>query len=617
MVAKRQRALRPFVLACAALWTLAGFSYGSPAPPLAPGAEAQSRVRARVEPSEPSVGGAFSIVIDVDAEPGAEVVIEPPDLDFAQLVGTSRSTQIQVVNGRVSSLVTVDFQYRALALAEGEFEVAPQRVRIDGDTEFTPPVIVRVADAPGPSPRTSLPRDDEESGRDDIFLEATVDKRTIFENEPVVLEHLLLFRPTVTQYNLDQTPTAPGFWSEVLAQPSSPTIRETERNRQLFRSAVIRRTALFPTGPGIKTIEPLEVTVTAEIRSQRRSLFSIDDFLLGGRRRVEVPVASNSVQVEVIPLPLDGRPPSFQGHVGTLAISSSVDRRQLSQHEALTYRVELEGTGNLKALKAPNLDFPAEIEAAPPRVEDAFSTGEYTVSGTRVFEYVLLPRAAGELTLPGPQVGYFDPVREEYRVARGSDIVLSVASVAGGDAAGASAPAEVESIRRSIRYIQTSPGALKPVDQGLLGAASFWIVLLAPIAASVGAATYRRRRDRLDGDVAYARTQAAKKNARRRLARARRLAGSNATEFHGAVAGALQGFLADKLNLSEAGFVQSEVDRKAQTAGVQEGTLKRLRRCLDECNRMQFAPASEAGDPKELLEEAAKLMQDIDRELLR
>lgn len=106
--------------------------------------------------------------------------------------------------------------------------------------------------------------------------------------------------------------------------------------------------------------------------------------------------------------------------------------------------------------------------------------------------------------------------------------------------------------------------------------------------------------------------------AKRRLARARGHAGGDPREFYAEVAGALQGLLADKLNIAEAGLVREEAGRMAARRGASPETLERLFACLDDCDRQRFAPAgADRESPERVLERAAGIMGDLARELSR
>ena len=179
-------------------------------------------------------------------------------------------------------------------------------------------------------------------------------------------------------------------------------------------------------------------------------------------------------------------------------------------------------------------------------------------------------------------------------------------------------PTAVETIRDEIRFIHVGTPRFRRVGLPVYATGVFWLVLLLPLAAVGGAMVFRRHRDRLEGDVAYARVRRAGRMAKRRLARARGLADGDPREFYAEVAGALQGLLADKLNIAEAGLVREEAGRMAARRGASPETLERLFACLDDCDRQRFAPAgADRESPERVLERAAGIMGDLARELSR
>ena len=259
-------------------------------------------------------------------------------------------------------------------------------------------------------------------------------------------------------------------------------------------------------------------------------------------RRVPVAVASRPVTIEVLPLPAEGRPGSFTGHVGELDVATSADRSSVAANEALTLRVDLTGTGNLRVLGAPEIDFPDEFEVFPPETSESIAPGGGSIRGSRSYEYVLIPRAPGSVTIPPVEVSYFDPRSRTFGTARSQPVAVTVtgdAAAPGGESG--AVPSAVEPIREEIRFIHIGPADFRPAGVPLHSAAGFWIVLLLPVAAVVGAAAVRRHRDRIEGDVAYARVRRARRMAKKRLARAGGLASGDPRDFYAEVAGRAAG----------------------------------------------------------------------------
>ncbi len=579
-------------------------------------------VGARAFLSAPQVGVGRQFVLNVEVSGTQQLDADPvlPDMEgFASFLSAGTSTSIQIVNGRTSMAIT--YQYRFQALTEGTFEIAPVSVTVGDDVVQTEPVTLVVSDAPPPPAAGGDPADPGAAiGPDDLFLETRVSSDRAFENEPIIVEYRIFTRVPVQSYAITTLPQATGFWTEELAQPASPQAERVVRNGSEYLTATVRRVVLFPTGPGPKTLDPL--SVEAQVRVRERSVFDPFSDIFGRSslfdRSVPVVVASRPVTLEVLPLPPAGQPQSFAGHVGTLGVSASVDRAGVETNEAVTLTVEYTGTGNLRTLAPPEIDFPVEFETFPPETSERISEGGGSLQGSRSFQYVLIPRVPGELTIPGVEVAYFDPVSRQYGSARSDPLEITVTGdAAEGDVVGA-VPTAVETIRDEIRFIHVGTPRFRRVGLPVYATGVFWLVLLLPLAAVGGAMVFRRHRDRLEGDVAYARVRRADRMAKRRLARARGLAGGDPREFYAEVAGALQGLLADKLNIAEAGLVREEAGRMAARRGASPETLERLFACLDDCDRQRFAPAgAERESPERVLERAAGIMGDLARELSR
>ncbi len=576
-------------------------------------AQQQPTVRAYLNTAQVPVGGRFALNVEIAGAQGADSNPVPPDLaGIARFLSAGTQTSVRMSNGQTSRSLTYQYWYQALA--EGSFEIPSVAVTVGGRTLQTEPLPLAVSDAPAPgaqagaAPTTVGPKD--------FFVEARADAAQVYENQAVVVEYRLFSRVDVTYASITTQPGTEGFWAEDL---STGGVSTAVRDGLQYATQAIRRMALFATGPGRRTLGPLGVDATATMPRPRSQDPFADLMSLSSVFGSQVPVSalSESLEIEVLPLPREGRPASFGGHVGTLGATASVDKARVEADEAVTFRLTLSGTGNMRSLASPNIAFPAEFEVFPPEVADDLSEGAEGLRGSRTYEYVLVPRAAGNLVLPAVEVAYFDPGRHAYRLARTEPVEIAVAAREG-EAPGTPTrtSAAVESLRDEIRFIHTGDPQLRRRDRSFLAAAPFWIVLLAPAAAVAGAAAARRRRDRLEGDVSYARTRRARRVAKKRLARARALAPGDSRDFHAEVAGALLGFVADKLNIAEAGFERGEAGRVAEEKGVRPQTLERLFASLDHCDRERFAPTAEGGrSHEELLRQAAELMDDFAQEL--
>lgn len=585
-----------------------GVVLGQPAQGLA------QTVRAYLSQTEVLLNRQF--VLNVEISGTQQLDEDPPVLPdlsaFAVYLGSGTSTSMQIVNGRTSLSLT--FQHRFQATAEGTFEIGPVTVRAGGRDLRTEPLTIRITDGPAPTSRSGLPGADGTVAPEDLFITATASKPRVYVNEPVIVEYRIFTRVDVEGYNITQQPGTTGFWVEELEDPQA-RVEQVVRDGLQYTSAVVRRVALFPTGAGTKTLAPLTLETQVRVQRRSRSLFG-DPFggLFGSR--VSVVVGSNPVEIEVLPLPEAGRPDAFTGLVGRLEVSASIDRTDAETNDALTYRLEVSGTGNIRTLPEPELGFPSDVEVYPPDVSERVDPTEDGVRGSKIFEYVIVPRAPGQVTIPAVKLAYFDIDAGTYAAAASDPITLTVAGDPVAGPAGRFRTG-VDLQRQDIRFIRIAIPGFRPVGGSLVRSAGFWAIVLVPMCAVAGAVAARRHQDRLTGDVAYARRRRAARLAKQRLARAESLRSPDRHRaFHAEVGRALQGFLGDKLNLAEAGLIRDEIRARLTSRGVAPGVIDAYLGCLEDCDRQRFAPTEpDTLAMQDMLTRAARAMTDLDQAL--
>ena len=583
-----------------------------------PAAGLAQSARAFLSQNPVPLNGQFVLNVEISGTRNADPAL--PDLSaFAAYLGSGTSTSMQIVNGRMSTTVTI--QYRFQATREGTFAIGPVTVPVDGRDLRTDPLTIEVSSAPAAGAgggRTA----DGGIAPDDLFVTATLSAAQVYVNQPVVVEYRIFTRVDVEGYSVVRQPGTAGFWVEELATPQART-EQVVRDGVQYASSVIRRAVLFPTGGGSKRLDPLVLEAQVRVqRSRRRDPFGdpfggfFGDSLFG--RRTPVSVASNALDLDVRPVP-PGAPASFSGFVGSLAVSASVDRTAADTNDALTLRLDINGTGNIRTLPEPSLNLPAAFEVYPPEMREEVEPTADGVRGSRVYEYVIVPREPGRMTIPPVELAYFDADRDGYAVASSDPITLTVVGDPGPAPIlpGGRARTGADLQRQDIRFIRIAPPAFQVIGRSLFRSAGFWTVAVLPLIALAGAVAVRRHRDRLAGDVAYARSRRASRVARRRLARAESLCSPDRhREFHAEVSRAMQGFLGDKLNVAEAGLIHDDIRAALAGRGVEAAVVDACLHCLERCDRQRFAPTEpDAAAMQAMLAEAGRAMTDLDAAL--
>jgi len=577
-------------------------------------------VRAYITPATVGVGRTFVLNLEVSGTQQVDSDPALPDLSaFASYLGSGSSTNMQIVNGRTSVSLTI--QYRYQALQEGTFQVPSIRVSAGGQAYATDPVQLTIAAGQPPDPgRQEGQASPTEVAPEDLFLTARASKSRVREGEPLVVEYRIFTRVNVGSYSLTTVPEPEGFWAEELPLPDGPQVEQVTRDGVEYASAVIRRVVLVPTGPGERIVDPMGIQ--AQVRVQRRSLdpfadfFSLDRSSLFGTV-VPTSVLSNPLRITVDPLP-PGRPEPFSGVVGDLQLSAALDQDSVEADQALTLTVTARGQGNLRAVPEPTLDLPSDFEVFPPEVSENVQPSGSGLGGSKTWRYVVIPRAPGQRTVPAVAMGYFDLSKGAFETATTPPLPLTVTGEASeGPVAGVRGG--VANLRQDIRFIHLGPAGLRPSHRSPFDAWGFWALFLLPMAAVLGSLALRKHQDRLEGDPAYARQRKAGRVARKRLARARGMAGGEAPrEFYAEVARALRGLVADKLNMAEAGMQLREVRGTLQERGASDQVVQEISACLDHCDRQRFAPPeADAQEEARFLDRVARVMTELNREVKR
>ena len=574
-------------------------------------AAVQLEAHASVTPSVVPLNGQFTLDVEVRGTNQMDVEPSLPDLgDFSRYIGRNSSTSVQMINGATTVSLIIQYHYRAIR--EGTFEIGVVEVEAAGQVLRTQPVTLTVSTAGAAVGGGSGPENPAGVGPDDLFIVTEVGKTRVYQNEPIEVSYRLFTRVNVTSFTLVDLGESEGFWVEEVPGPQNPEVEQRVRGGQPYTTAVVRRVVLFPAGSGTKTIEPLSVEVSVQVRRQARSIF--DDFFGGGSlfgSQVPAVIVSNPVEVEVLPLPVAGRPQSFTGLVGRLNVSASIDRSSVETNDAVTLELIVEGEGNLRGLAAPIIDFPGDFEVFPPEVTETIDRAGSRIRGSRAYTYVLIPRSPGEKSIPPVEMSYFDAESGLYATSASEPLRLEVT----GDAI-IGVPigrAGVETLREDIRFIRIGPPSLGALGGSLVDVPGFWIVTLLPLVALLGALGLRTHWDRLEGDVAYARGRRAVRIAKKRLGEARRvMAEGDARAFYSEVERALRGFLADKLNVAEAGFMSEVAEAELRRRGVSEADTKEYFDCLGECDRARFAPPGSSAEEKSgFFDRAAEAMTSV------
>ncbi len=578
-------------------------------------------VEAFVDKTVIGLGQQFTLNVQLSGKGAGSADPELPDMNaFAAYLGSGSSQNIQFINGKMSVSKTLTYHFQASAV--GKFEIGSVKVTQKDKVYQSNPIPIEIQQtATAQTPSQKQPQTVQGTGtaEGDLFLRVNVSKKRVYQNEPVILTYKLYTRVNVTSFGYNKVPTTAGFWAEEFPLPRQPQTYNEVLEGKRYTVAVLKKMAVFPMSAGTKTIDPM--IIDCEVRATQRSRDIFDDFFNDPffGRTVKQTIQSKPVWIEVLPLPEQGKPDSFSGIVGKFTVTGTVDKTSAKTNEAITYTFRIKGTGNLRTLPEPNIQFSSDFEVYPPKVSDQVNRQGDVISGSKTYEYVLVPRTPGLQKIKPVELTYFDPSAKMYKTAKTKELTIQVSK---GDETFSVAHTglskeEVKLIGRDIRFIKTAKPQFQKLGKRLNQNFIFWLTLMLPLFFICGAVMVRSHLNRLEGDVAYARRRMASPAARKNLSKARSLLKQESQkEFYAEVDRALSGYLGNRLNIAEAGMISDEVKTRLLKRGVRDETVNTFFDCLKTCDMKRFAPLeSDETEMKTVLRQAEQAITSIDREL--
>ena len=137
------------------------------------------------------------------------------------------------------------------------------------------------------------------------------------------------------------------------------------------------------------------------------------------------------LELEVAPLPTEGRPDSFNGAVGLFSMKGTVNPPEVAVGEPVNVRVEIGGKGNLDAVVSPSWASTPSMKAYEMKLVDSQINDEGTL-GRRYFEQVVIPRGASFTELPPLAFSFFNTDSMRYEEVRIGPFPLTVKDDGGG-----------------------------------------------------------------------------------------------------------------------------------------------------------------------------------------
>ncbi len=378
--------------------------------------------RAALNTERAWVDGEFVLVVEATGVRELEEDPVLPELsEFAELLSGGPSG-----HGFGNGEITARASYRFRALRPGDFEIGPIAVTVADRTVLTEPVHLTITETPS----------DPIVPQEQLRAIAIPERRRAYVGEPVFVSYQVLARDgsPFGEWSVHDgaTFTPPGhqdFRIHHLGEQSGGSWRRISVDGRAFRGDTRHLVALVPLQSGEKTVGPAEFQVQVNTREPVGVSLGRREATSRARGMGEwtpVTLRSDPISVEVMPLPAEGRPESFGGHVGRVGVVSWLDRTEAEVGETVALRVVMTGNAYLRLMPHPEIIPPAGFEISEPEVSDDPPRLLVGQPGERTLIYRLVPTRQGSYRIPAVEVSWFDPETEEYGVTRAEPLDLAV-----------------------------------------------------------------------------------------------------------------------------------------------------------------------------------------------
>lgn len=580
------------------------------------------RLTASVSNNPVGVGQQFQVSFSFNANGSG---FQPPSFSgFDVYSGPNESTSVEFVNGNVSQSIT--FSYILAAKKEGTFTFGPASINAGGRTFTSSPINIKVVKG-SPQQNTAQSQNQGNQGnsastvpgndvKKNLFIKVIPTKTKVYEGEQLMVTIKIFTHYSLESVDNASFPEYNGFFSSDAGPKNQQvTLSRGNYNGTPYIIAVLKQTILCPQRSGELKIDPASIDCVVAERQKPRSF--IEQIFGGGYKNVKYTIKSDPVTIDVLPLPATNK--NFSGAVGQFSLKASLDKNSVKANDAVNLNVVISGNGNLKLIDSLPVKFPPDFDHYDPKITDHISTTESGTSGSRTFDYLVIPRHEGKYTIPSQEFTYFDPQKKNYVTLTIPEFNLDVAK---GDNSSAVTVAEgvnkeeVKLLGQDIRYIHTGNISAVMAGNYFLFSLPFYAGIGVPLIAFLLLVFVRRKYIEMNKDVVAVKRRGATRMAHKRLKAAHKhMTANNKEAFYEEIMKAVNGYLGDKFSIPVSELSRETINAKLAEKNVKPETLQKLMSTLDNCEYARYAPATVTSNLNEVYQSTVKLITLLEDEI--
>ena len=566
------------------------------------------------------VGESFMVTFTVNSRPSSFKA--PAMTDFYVLSGPnqSQSTSIQIINGRSSQNTTISYTYYLEATKSGTFIIPPAIVTVDKTEYNSNSLAIEVAGEKDQS--QVVPQEEDQAVQqqvpdEELFVRVMTNKSSVYQGEHIIATLKIYTRLSISGFGSSEMPDFAGFWTKDIETPSQINLQRENVGGIIYNTGIIRKVILFPQKTGEIPIGPfkLETYVRQQVNTPR-SVF--DDFFGPSYSNVSKMLESKPVVINVNPLPAD-KPAGFSGAVGSLGIESEIDKTEIVTNDAVTIKIRIKGNGNLNLVEAPKIDFPPDFDNFDPKITSNITNSATGQTGSKTFEYLIIPRHAGNYRIPPVVFSYFDLNKKQYQTLTTNEFKITVAKGADEESVAVISGLSKEELiilGSDILFIKPGPFKIYPAGKIMFGTIKFYALYAVSFILFLAVILFWRAYIKKIQNEELVRNRKANKIARERLKQASSHLKQNQTEaFYESVLKALWGYLSDKLNIPVSELSRETAEKSLSSRLTDPNFIKDLLGLIDICEMARYAPSADMQIMDKVYSDSVKLISKLEQNI--
>lgn len=537
---------------------------------------------------------------------------------FEVLMGPITSTQqsFSIVQGKTTQTESVTYTYVLMANKNGTFVIPAAHARVNGKPATSQAIRINVsgktqsAQQGGGQRRGSrVDRAGAQISGNDLFIRVTANKKRVYEQEPVLLTYKVYTQVELTQLE-GKMPDLNGFHTQEVPLPQQKSFHVETVNGRTYNCVTWSQYVMFPQMSG--KLEIPSITFKGIVVQQNPNVDPFEAFFNGGSGYIEVKKELKAPAVNIQVLPLPTKPAGYSGGVGHFTVSASLDKQTVKAGDPVNVRFVVNGTGNMKLLKQPELNLPKDFDKYDAKITDKTKLTANGVTGSMIYDILVVPRNMGEYVIPSISFIYFDTQSNSYKTLTTKPLPLTVEK---GNAGGATVDYS-QRVDNDIHDIKKNGAPIEKTDDSFFGSGAYLLLNGLVFAIFLSLVIIFRKRASALSDVTAVRGRKANKVAVKRLKKAARLmAQGNGGEFYDEVLRALWGYVGDKLAIPVERLSRENITEQFQLHGVAEEVIESFVEAIDECEYARFAPGDTSGNMQKTYAKATDAITKIEEDI--